>query len=287
MKQPKPYSFYNLIFNRNLALHKQFATGNGKKIVLLHGLGGSGRYWSEPSKLLNNNYKVISYDLLGFGESPQPKPYDYYTWQQADALRQAMWRDRIGGQVTVVGHSLGALVALRFAKRYPKKVSKLILCNVPVIYSPDQARLIGNKYSDISNFIKNEIQRKGIKKLRESKFVHKKIMPRYAAHQIQELALTNYELDHLSEYAYAQSLKNSIENQASTEDLNAVTMPVYILRANKDRLVIKANIEKLAERMHNCSIIDVDGTHQYPVLKPNDFAIKLNKIISSDKESIV
>lgn len=276
---PKPYTIPQLIFNKNLSLNMQFRSGAGKKVVLLHGLGGSGRYWSTASKYLANKYQLNSYDLLGFGESPHPKPYDYFTWQQADALRQAMWRDHLWGKIDIVGHSLGALTALSFAKRYPNKVKTLVLCNIPIILKPEQAKLIGSHYSDISNLVKNELQRRGLKRLRKSKFVHKNIMPRYAKHQMQELAITEYDLSHLSQYAYAQSLKNSIENQTSLENLENVSMPVYIIRANKDRLVIKGNIDKLAKNISNCKIIDVDGTHQYPVLEPEDFAERLAQIL--------
>lgn len=281
MQHKDPYNLFQLLAKKNLALHQQFEHGSGKKIILLHGLGGSGRYWTKPSKYLAKKFKVISYDLLGFGESPHPEPFEYHAWQQADALRQAMWNDHIWGKTNIVGHSLGALVALKFAKRYPKKVDKLILSNIPIIYSPQQLTDLRNNYTDILDNIKNELQRRGLKKLRESEFAHKKIMPRYAERQMQDQAFTDYDLNHLSKYAYAQSIKHAIENQTALDNLDNVTMPVYIIRANRDRLVIKGNIDKLASRLPNCKIIDVESRHQYPVLQPGDFAGKLMKILEA------
>jgi len=274
-------SLFELLSNENLALYQQFRRGSGKKLILLHGLGGSGRYWTEPARYLTDDFQVISYDLLGFGESPHPEPFKYYTWQQADALRQAMWNDRIWGKTNVVGHSLGALVALEFAKRYPKKVNRLVLSNIPLIFNSEQVNTMHDRYTIFTETIKNELQRKGLKTVRESKFVHKNIMPRYAKRQMQEQAFTNYDLKNLSQYAYAQSLKNSIENQNSLDNLEKLAMPVYIIRADKDRLVIKSNIDKLAEKIPNCKIIDVAGQHQYPVTHPKTFTGTLTKIFTS------
>lgn len=269
MNQKAPYSLWQLFKYNNLALHQQFRKGSGKKIVLLHGLGGSGRYWLVPSKYLASNFEVLGYDLLGFGESPKPKPFSYNTWQQADALRKAMWNDHVWGKLNIVGHSLGALVALEFAKRYPQKVRSLTLCNVPILFNSSQIRAINSHYGEI---IKNELQRKGIKKIRESEFVHKRIMPRYAKRQMQEHAFSEYDLANVSKYAYAQSLEHSIENQNSLENIEKLTMPVYIIRADKDRLVINSNIDKLATMIPNCRIIDVKSGHQYPVLLPKNFS---------------
>ncbi len=280
MNPSKPYSLLRLISHNNFALHRQFKLGNGKKLVLLHGLGGSGKYWTEPSRFLTNSFQVISYDLLGFGESPHPEPFKYYAWQQADALRQAMWNDHVWGKTNIVGHSLGALVALEFAKRYPKKVNRLVLSNIPLIYNSDQARTMQNRYADFAETIKNELQRKGLKKVRESEFIHQKVMPHYAKRQMQEQAFTKYDQVHLSKYAYAQSLENSIENQTSIENLDSLSMPVYIIRADKDRLVIKSNIDKIAQKIPNCKIIDVAGKHQYPVLEAEKFSKELSKIFT-------
>lgn len=280
MNGQNPYSVINLIANKNLALHRQFRQGSGKKVVLLHGLGGSGRYWTEPAKYLSDNFQVTSYDLLGFGESPHPEPFDYYAWQQADALRQAMWNDHIYGKVSIVGHSLGALVALEFAKRYPKKVTKLVLSNIPLIFNSEEVKSVQDRYTVITETLKNELQRKGLKTVRKSEFIHKQIMPRYAKRQMQEQAFTDYDLNHLSQYAYAQSLENSIENQTSLDNLDNLTMPTYVIRADKDRLVIKSNIDKLAEKIPNCKIIDVTGRHQHPVLQPKEFTEALTKIFT-------
>lgn len=267
-----PYNIFDCLPKDKHAMHMQFRFGFGKKLVLLHGLGASGRYWNEPAKQLFNKYQVYSFDLLGFGESPRPAPFSYALWQQADALRQAMWNEHIWGKVNLVGHSLGALVALEFAKRYPKKVNKLVLSNIPIILSKADATIIEKRYADIAEDIKNELQRKTLKTVRTSKFIKQKVMPRYADKKRKEGVFKNYDLEHLSRYAYTQSIKHSIENQQVLYGLEAVQCPVYIIRADKDRAVIKRNIEKLADALPNARIIETEGTHQFPALNPKEFA---------------
>lgn len=261
-------------------MHMQFRFGFGKKLVLLHGLGSSGRYWNEPSKLLAKKFQVISFDLLGFGESPRPAPFSYALWQQADALRQAMWNEHIWGKVNLVGHSLGALVVLEFAKRYPRKVNSLVLSNIPVILSTSDARIIEKRYEDIASDIKNELQRQTLKTVRTSKFIKHKVMPRYAAKKHKEGVFNSYDLEHLSRYAYTQSIKHSIENQQVLDGLEAIHCPVVIIRTNKDRAVIKRNIDKLALALPNSKIVDAEGTHQFPALDPVKFSSLVRNAIS-------
>ena len=280
MQVGPPYNIFDLLPKEQHAMHLQFRFGFGKKLVLLHGLGSSGRYWNEPSKLLAEKFQVYSFDLLGFGESPRPAPFSYAQWQQADALRQAMWSEHIWGKVNLVGHSLGALVALEFAKRYPKKVRSLVLSNIPIILSNADATTIEKRYTDIAGDIKNELQRKTLKTVRTSKFVKHKVMPRYADKKRKEGVFKNYDLEHLSHYAYTQSIKHSIENQEILEGLETVQCPVYIIRADKDRAVIKRNIDQMADALQNAEIIDVEGTHQFPVLEKEKFANTVIRALS-------
>ena len=272
MNTAKPYKFYNLISKGKPSLNQQFEFGFGKKIVFLHGLGSSGRYWCETSRLLAGHYRTFSFDLLGFGESPKPSELDYFLWQQADALRQGLWDRRIWGRVNIVGHSLGGLVALEFAKRYPKKVSCLVLSNIPVILQRSEHQRVEKNYAMIYELLKNELHRKGLKTVRSSKVIQHKILPRYATTKLAQKVFSDYDLDHISRYAYNQSIKNSIESQQTMQGLDKIKAPVYIVRASKDRAVIKGNVSKLASHVANSKIIDVVGGHQYPIQHAGGFA---------------
>ena len=59
----RPYNVFDMINSDKLALHMQFGCGFGPKLVLLHGLGASGRYWLAAADLLKAKYHIASYDL--------------------------------------------------------------------------------------------------------------------------------------------------------------------------------------------------------------------------------
>lgn len=253
-------------------MHQQFRYGFGRKVVMLHGLGSSGRYWGEPAKLLFNKYQIISFDLLGFGESPCPSPYGYYLWQQADALRQAMWAEHLWGRVSIVGHSLGALVALEFAKRYPKKIDKLILSNMPLIINRRQANTTRDRYSDLSREIQNALHRKGLKVVRKSKFIQEKLTEKYAQYKKNEGVFSDYDLQHISRYAYLQSIKHGLESFDCLSNLDRVDARTFVVVASKDRVIIKGNVAKLVHGLPNAELVETDGTHQLPILRAKEFA---------------
>jgi pimeloyl-ACP methyl ester carboxylesterase len=103
-----------------------WTVGQGPDVVLLHGLGGNLAIWHlKVVPLLRQDFRVTTYDLRGHGHSDMPAT-GYTTADMADDLRGIL--DGLGiGQAHLVGHSLGADIALHFALRYPERAGKLIL----------------------------------------------------------------------------------------------------------------------------------------------------------------
>jgi pimeloyl-ACP methyl ester carboxylesterase len=108
---------------------KRFDSGRGEHCaVLLHGLGGTHRYWTcGPVPFALQGHRNVLIDLLGFGESP--KPWMRYSVERHVAALHAS----LGGErsVTLVGHSLGAALGLAYAARYPSVVRRLVLISLP------------------------------------------------------------------------------------------------------------------------------------------------------------
>lgn len=108
---------------------RRFEEGEGSEVlVLLHGLGGTHRYWTcGPVPFSVPNHRRVLVDLLGFGASP--RPWMRYTLERhLKALDVTLARE---GRVTLVGHSLGAALALAYAARWPERVVRLILISPP------------------------------------------------------------------------------------------------------------------------------------------------------------
>jgi pimeloyl-ACP methyl ester carboxylesterase len=102
--------------------------GNGKSVLLLHGKNFSGAYWKDTIAFLNDNgYRVIVPDQIGFGKSS--KPNIHYSFHALAANTRKLLDTLNIKEVTVVGHSMGGMLATRFALMYPEIATRLVLEN--------------------------------------------------------------------------------------------------------------------------------------------------------------
>ena len=104
---------------------RYFVGGDGPPIVLVHGLGGSAANWDELAPLLARRRRVLVPDLPGHGGS-EPLAAVAGLAAFADRVVAAAEHER-AVPAPVVGHSLGGVVAVRIALRYPELVDSLIL----------------------------------------------------------------------------------------------------------------------------------------------------------------
>jgi pimeloyl-ACP methyl ester carboxylesterase len=102
--------------------------GRGKPIVLLHGLTGTHEYFAPLALRLSQTSRVIAPDLLGFGRSPWPD-ISYSVDEHLSALEQVLPKE----PAVLIGHSMGALLALEFARRNPERVAGLVMISPPSI----------------------------------------------------------------------------------------------------------------------------------------------------------
>jgi pimeloyl-ACP methyl ester carboxylesterase len=100
--------------------------GNGKTVVLLHGKNFPASYWRDTiSFLTQHGYRVVAPDQIGFGKSS--KADLHYSFNQlADNTKKLL--DHLGiDQAAIVGHSMGGMLATRFALMYPGATTRLVL----------------------------------------------------------------------------------------------------------------------------------------------------------------
>ena len=108
----------------------QPAQPNGKSILLLHGKNFNGAYWKKTASRLaaEEGFRVIIPDQIGFGKSSKPEYYQY-TFQQL-ALNTRAILDSLGiEKISVLGHSMGGMLATRFVLMFPEHTDKFILEN--------------------------------------------------------------------------------------------------------------------------------------------------------------
>ncbi|MBY0492369.1 MAG: alpha/beta hydrolase [Gemmatimonadaceae bacterium] len=103
-------------------LHVARTGRGGPAVVLLHDFGASSFQWRAVAPALaNRGVTVVAVDLLGFGESDRPIGTATGPGAQAEYLERALTALRLSA-VQVIGHGLGALVALLLAAEHPHRV---------------------------------------------------------------------------------------------------------------------------------------------------------------------
>ena len=110
--------------------------GDGPPVLLIHGVGLNADSWGAQIGPIASSHAVTALDLPGHGESPKlegPVSLETLTDRIAEAIAE------IGQPVPVIGHSLGALITLRLALRYPALCSAIAPLNI-IFRRPDDAR---------------------------------------------------------------------------------------------------------------------------------------------------
>jgi len=100
-----------------------------KNIVLLQGKNFNGAYWETTIKALTKEgFRVIVPDQIGFGKSLKPENFQYTFQQFAENTKKLLEHLKIE-KTTILGHSMGGMLATRFTLMYPEMAEKLVLEN--------------------------------------------------------------------------------------------------------------------------------------------------------------
>ncbi len=103
-------------------------------VFLLHGVGGGKRVWASNMRALcTAGYRVVAWDMPGYGDSAGVEPYT------TEALARALERllDEVGARRNVLlGHSMGGMVAQEAVALFPHKVQALVLSGTSASFGP-------------------------------------------------------------------------------------------------------------------------------------------------------
>jgi cis-3-alkyl-4-acyloxetan-2-one decarboxylase len=231
--------------------------GEGKPIVLIHGYLSSSHYFKSIQKHLARDYKVIALDLLGFGKSPKPKiEHNYDT--HIEAISRTLESLGIEKPFTLIGHSLGAMISLRYAVKRPSDINQLLLFNPPIFTDPDQVfhhhAASGKHYRMMLHSSR-----------RDKYWQTLKLIPHIRTGR--RPAINFADTLKMSSYAREGSYDNIIKQSELLHDLEIVRPPTLLVIGRYDRLVYIDNLKgkKLAQ---NVAIKIVETGHHTLVRTP-------------------
>ena len=208
-------------------------TTDGKTVVLLHGKNFGGAYWEETARALSTaGYRVIIPDQIGFGKSSKPEAYQFSFHQLATNTHQLLQSLNIRG-AHIVGHSMGGMIAARYALMFPDQTRSLTLVN-PLGLEDWQAK--GVPYTPLDQLYDRELKQtpEKIRAYQEKFYYDGKWKPEYDR-WVEMLNLFLRSPDY-SRMAWNQALTSDmIFTQPVLYEFPRLKMPVLLLIGQRDR----------------------------------------------------
>jgi len=151
---------------------------NGRTVVLLHGKNFCGATWESTARALSAaGYRVIVPDQVGFCRSAKPRAYQFSLHQLAANTRALLGKLGVENPI-VIGHSMGGMLAIRYALMYPGETGALVVVN-PIGLEDWKAK--GVALPTVDELYARELKttRESIKKYQQSVYYDGKWKPEY------------------------------------------------------------------------------------------------------------
>ena len=211
-------------------------SANGRTVVLMHGKNFCAGTWEDTIEALHDaGYRVIAPDQVGFCKSTKPEHYQF-SFHQLAANTQALLEDLNVDEVTVMGHSMGGMLATRFALMYPEQTEQLVMVN-PI--GLEDWKALGVPYQSIDEGYQAELEKtaEGIRAYQESTYYVDTWEPEYD--RWVEMLAGMYAGEDGELVAWNQALTSDmVFTQPVVHEFGQLQMPTLLLIGEKDNTAI-------------------------------------------------
>jgi pimeloyl-ACP methyl ester carboxylesterase len=121
-----------VVFCNHIFIIREDKSEIKENIIFIHGFISSSAFWTETifpvfSEKARSNYQLLAVDLLGFGRSPKPVDSLYTLREHVEMIEKSVIEKYKLEQFHIVAHSLGSVLALALAVKYPNAIKSLTL----------------------------------------------------------------------------------------------------------------------------------------------------------------
>lgn len=251
--------------------------GKGEAILLIHGTGASLHTWEKWIDILSPGYRVISFDLPGFGLTGPDPNHNYQISRYTAILDSLMVKLKVDS-FHIAGNSLGGLVAWRYTTEFPKKILTLNLIDAaglpqpgkkpPFIFQLAKLPVLSTLMQKVTP--KSIIENSMLDVYKNDKLVTEKLIDRYFELSLREGNRT----------AFVKRM-SQLNEKLDINDLKKITAPVLI-QWGKDDLWIplakgyefKKIIPKAELKIYNSGHVPME---ENPMETVEDYMIFLKK----------
>lgn len=197
------------------------------------GMLGSTRFWRIIAEKLSKDHRVILIDLLGFGRSPKPKNIEYTLQDHVECIAKTLQNIGMKDKATLIGHSMGALLALAYAAKNNDKVKKLVLTSPPIFKSKEEAKENIIAYSALPKvFLYGPISRITCKLVCNFSYPIAKHIVTFFLRELPRDVASDTLLH--TWYSYSLTLKHVVEDQDVFQTIKDIDVPIHILYGEND-----------------------------------------------------
>lgn len=253
---------------------------NKPLVIFIHGFPFNKSLWDFQLESLQEYYRVIAYDVRGFGKS-EPGATDFSIDLFADDLIHFMDELEIDNAI-ICGLSMGGYIALNAIDRYPTRITGLILCDTQTKADSNEAREKKMKaIESISSIGVDEYAEESVKNL----FAYLSFTTKREEIAVVKDMILKTPVDTL-----IKTLNTLAERKDTTHKLTEIKVPVLIMVGKKDIVTPPERSELIHENIEDSILELIDYAGHLPNLEnPYDFNrhIKkfLDKITSFEKQA--
>ncbi len=225
--------------------------GSGPAVLLIQGLGLSGRFWYRQVPALAPYFRVITLDNRGAGKSDKPdEPYTIR--QMAEDARALLDHLRIA-RAHVIGASMGGYIAQELAISYPERVEKLVLLCTH-LGGPEYLAATQSLWREILNVFGltlADIYRRGIRYSVTPEFFEGQ---KEVVEELVRMRLEEPQPPHAFQRQFAAATQFDARERASS-----IRAPTLVLAGAEDKVVPLEFVRKLAATLPKAQLKIIEG----------------------------